>query len=221
MMTTVHTNHPVAVDSPDHLHPWGTAHDNSRCAAFNTKLIALVPDLSVMDLGCSGGGFVKDIADLGFPSVGIEGSDYSKNHQRAEWATIPERLFTADITKPFLISEQFSVITAWEVIEHIADHDLDAVFENVRTHLLPGGLFIMSISTGQDATSGVALHQTVQGQVWWHYRLLKAGWANHHNIVAYFGHDMVRDEAMSFHVCLTRAGEAPAIRAGVIEGANS
>ena len=215
-MITVRTDHPVAIDSPDHLHPWGTRHDNSRCAAFNAKLIALVPNLSVLDLGCSGGGFVKDITDAGYMAVGIEGSDLSKRQQRAEWATIPERLFTADITKPFLVSEDFSIVTAWEVIEHIAEHDLDAVFANVAEHLMPGGLFIMSVSTGQDWSSGTPLHQTVQSQLWWHYRFLNAGWENRPEIVAYFGDDMVRVEDKSFHVCLTRAGEAPAINRGVL-----
>ncbi len=237
-MITLITDHPVALDSPDHLHPWGTKNDNSRNARFNEKLTRLVPNLSVLDLGCSGGGFVKDMVDAGYLAVGVEGSDYSKVRHRAEWATIPGNLFTADITKPFQVlwegrqrpvswpiadgylhREAFAVITLWEVIEHIAPDDLDAVFDNIKRHLAPGGLLIMSICVGQDWSSGHALHQTVEKPVWWYYRLREAGFENHPEITAYFGKDMVRGEGnatMSFHVCMTRAGEVPAINEGIV-----
>jgi 2-polyprenyl-3-methyl-5-hydroxy-6-metoxy-1,4-benzoquinol methylase len=73
------TDKPVALDSPDHLHPWGTTRDNSVNLAFNRRLSWWIPAsmLRVLDLGCAGGEFVKSILDLGGISIGIEGSDYS------------------------------------------------------------------------------------------------------------------------------------------------
>jgi 2-polyprenyl-3-methyl-5-hydroxy-6-metoxy-1,4-benzoquinol methylase len=116
------TDHPVALDSEDHQIPGGTMHDNSTNPVFNRKLYQLLshlPKLRVMDLGCAGGGFVKSLVDDGHEAIGLEGSDYSlhwdgpggteqeratrKPGKRAEWATIPDRLFTCDITRPFQV----------------------------------------------------------------------------------------------------------------------
>lgn len=209
----------VAADSPDHIMPWGTAQDNHINLDFNAKLAAwiLPRDLRLLDLGCSGGGQVRSFVEQGCFAVGIEGSDYSARHLRAEWATIPELLFTADITAPFQLTAggsalRFSVITLWEVIEHIHRRDLPALFANLDAHLVPGGVVIMSVSTVQDTIRGVDLHQTVEGPEWWMSTIDGLGFQNHPDIVAWFGNDMVRWEANaagSFHVILTRKGEAP------------
>lgn len=219
------TDHPVALDSPDHLHPWGTAHDNHRNAAFNEKLFRLLPgNLSVLDLGCAGGGFVKDMLDAGHFAVGIEGSDYSKIVGRPEWCEIPGNLFTADITQPLWVVahhrkiadsvETFRVVTLWDVIEHIRREDLPSVMSNVSKHLEPSGLVIMSISPNEEAPDGVPLHQTVEGKKWWLGTLWDLGWQNHPEIVEYFGDDMVRglgNAPDSFHVVLSRAAERPVL----------
>src|SRR4051812_27451294 len=84
---------PVAIHSPDYIEPWGTRRDNSRNRRFNHKLYKLFLNrrsLRILDLGCSGGGFVRDCIDDGHFAVGLEGSDYSKRVGRAEWRTIPE-----------------------------------------------------------------------------------------------------------------------------------
>src|ERR1051325_9658844 len=95
----------VAYASPDHILPWGTRRDNSRNPRFNDKLYKLFPryqeTLKVLDMGCSGGGFVKSCFDEGCLAVGLEGSDFSKKWRRAEWRTIPELLCTCDITADF------------------------------------------------------------------------------------------------------------------------
>lgn len=92
---------------------------------------------------------MKDCLDDGCLAVGLEGSDFSKRYRRAEWATIPDFLFTCDITGDFdVLLEtdgrsqliQFDVVTSWEVIEHIAEQDLPVVTANVRKHLSPNGL---------------------------------------------------------------------------------
>ena len=133
----------VAYNSPDHLMPWGTRSDNSRNLRFNQKLYHLFPKqenpIAVLDIGCSGGGFVKSCLDDGCLAVGLEGSDFSKKRRRAEWATIPDFLFTCDVTRDFEIMLddgnpralraerssydgksqkriQFDIVTAWEVM---------------------------------------------------------------------------------------------------------
>jgi SAM-dependent methyltransferase len=210
----------VAFDSPDHLMPHGTKRDNSRNPMFNRKLSLLFPDrrLRVMDVGCSGGGFVKSCLEDGHVAIGLEGSDYSLRHKRAEWATIPECLFTCDVTANFAVKTAaadpaaFDVITAWEVMEHIRTADLPQVCDNMMRHLAPGGLWIMSVAPIEDVINGVRLHQTVQDSPWWIDFFSQQGFQHHPHLVRYFGDDWVRGRfqgaPVSFHVILTRMGEA-------------
>jgi len=216
----------VALDSPDHLMPHGTRLDNSRNPLFNKKLGHLLghKPLWVLDLGCSGGGFVKNCLDEGHIAVGLEGSDYSKKQQRAEWATIPDHLFTCDVSRPFELSSvvepahettpvQFDVITAWELIEHIKEQNLPQVCQNVLRHLRPGGLWIMSVSPNPEVIEGRVLHQTVQGADWWLNFFRQQGLENHPELVQYFDCDWVRGPLQnapgSFHLILSRQGETP------------
>jgi SAM-dependent methyltransferase len=211
---------PVAIGSPDHLRPGGTMHDNSRNPRFNAKLYALFAcrqDLRILDLGCAGGGFVRDCIEDGYLAVGVEGSDLSKRLRRAEWRTIPEYLFTCDITAPFTLAGvfgdtpkplQFDVVTAWEVLEHVAADDLPAVAANVQASLLPGGIWIASVSTRRDREGQ---HQTVRPKSWWIERLGSLGFEHHDNYVRYFNTQFVRGPKYgapgSFHLVLSRRGD--------------
>jgi SAM-dependent methyltransferase len=167
------TDFPVAFESPDHIAPKGTIDNNSTNKKFILYMDAKIRDefgqnakLRMMDLGCSGGQTVADFMTLGWGGVGIEGSDASLKQSRANWAHLANtNLFTADITKPFLITQdgvpvRFHLITAWEVMEHIAMSDLKTVFQNIVRHLEPGGYFIGSTSDASDINDGIELHQT-------------------------------------------------------------
>jgi len=129
--------------------------------------------LSMMDMGCAGGQTVADFMTLGWHGVGIEGSDFSLKHRRANWAQLANtNLFTSDITKPFQVTldgkpATFHLITAWEVMEHIASPDLPAVFDNVVRHLEPGGYFIASTTETSDIHEGIELHQTQWTNAQW------------------------------------------------------
>lgn len=173
-MITVQTNYPIATDSPDHIMPWGTANDNFSSQEFINELLQNYSEpISFLDLGCSGGQLVIDIHNRGHLSIGLEGSDYSIVHSRANWPTYYNKnLFTCDVTKPYKIfkdNEQvlFDVITAWEVVEHISNEDLYPFFKQVNDNLKPGGIFLASIATHEDVINGVTLHQSVHSQEVW------------------------------------------------------
>ena len=88
----IRTDHPVAYESHDHQMPHGTANDNTHYPWFVAKTQHVFGrKVRHMDLGCSGGGLVKDFLDANHFSVGVEGSDYSLKRQRAEWKTSPVR----------------------------------------------------------------------------------------------------------------------------------
>jgi hypothetical protein len=219
----------LASASPDHLQPWGTRRDNSINLRFNDKLYKLYPKfdapLAILDLGCSGGGFVKSCFDEGCLAVGLEGSDFSKKLGRAEWRTIPEYLFTCDITKNFELLLQtegredrmvFDVITSWEVMEHIAEPDLGLVAANVRKHLAPTGLWIMSVNPNEEIIHGTRLHQTVRPKEWWVQTFAGMGLTQLEPFVRYFNTQFVRGPKYkgpgSFHLVLSRdPAQAPPI----------
>ena len=194
---TIETDHPLATESYDHVHPLGTANDNSLSYAFNRKLFELVraEDCRVLDLGCAGGGFVRSILEAGGFAVGIEGSDFSAKCKRAEWANIPDYLFTADATQPFCLKNcepepiTFNVITGWEFWEHIAEDQIGAVLANIKRHAEPGARLIGSISRNVEPH-----HQTAKPKNWWVARFIEAGLTHDHMAEEHFGNDLVRGE---------------------------
>jgi cyclopropane fatty-acyl-phospholipid synthase-like methyltransferase len=202
MKPQVLTDNPVAFHSPDHLEAAhsGSGNDNSINPPFNAKLKRLYEDrpIAVLDVGCAGGGFVKSLIDDGHFAVGLEGSDYSLLKKRAEWATIPDFLFTCDATKPFTVYDSadpatptilFDVITFWEVMEHFSAEELPAVIANVLRHLKPDGLWIMSVSTQQD---GNRFHRCVKDRPWWLKMFADAGLEHREDIREFFNKDWVR-----------------------------
>jgi 2-polyprenyl-3-methyl-5-hydroxy-6-metoxy-1,4-benzoquinol methylase len=187
------TDHSVAMDSDDHKWPHGTLHDNSKNQLFNVKLydlLAYQPDLRLLDLGCSGGAFVRSILDDGYTAVGLEGSDMSKKLSSGEWGTIPLHLFTCDITKPFHIQgtearrELFDVITAWELLEHIPKASLADLIKNIHDNLRPNGYFIASVATFRDENplTGAVYHVTLEPKPWWISQFAESGFreVSHH-----------------------------------------
>jgi 2-polyprenyl-3-methyl-5-hydroxy-6-metoxy-1,4-benzoquinol methylase len=172
------TDYPVAADSDDHKVPRGSLRDNSANRAFNARLYAWHddrPDLTVLDIGCAGGGFVRSVLEDGRVAVGVEGSDASRRAQSGEWATCPHHLFTADIGRPFRLSNpdgtpaRFDVVTAWEVLEHLPEDRIPMLLGNIRDHLKPGGHFIGSVDTVPDGNplTGAVYHLTMQPKSWW------------------------------------------------------
>jgi len=173
------TKYPVAFESPDHIAPKGTAVNNSTNKKFILQMDKKLhgefgnETLRMMDLGCSGGQTVADFMKLHWQGVGLEGSDFSLKHRRANWAKFANtHLFTCDITKPYQIKvdgqpAKFHLITAWEVMEHIPTPELDQVFRNVVDHLKVGGYFIASTTETPDIHQGIELHQTQWNNQQW------------------------------------------------------
>lgn len=222
-MIRIETTKPIAYDSPDHIQPHGTAENNTTNRRFNEKLFRYIPRerVRLLDLGCSGGGLVKSIIDGGGFAVGIEGSDYSLRHRRAEWATIPDHLFTADATVDFQLNDRhgdgrdeplrFNVVTAWEFFEHIAQEGIPGICANILRHLEPGGIVMASIATYADVVNGVTLHQTVRMRPWWEETFLRYGLERQRAVERYFNFDMLNGLPVgwSFTIALTRKGEVP------------
>lgn len=178
----VETNKPVAIDSNDHLHPRGVKQDETRKPAFVKQLIEMFgPQVSYLDLGCAGGGLVYDFILENCLALGIEGSDYSKNHARAYWREIPWALQTADLTAPLQVfledhPAKFDVIGAWEFFEHIEEEKVPAVLENIKRHLRnENSLFLANIATFEDTNGHTHWHETIKDVEWWTGKFEESG----------------------------------------------
>jgi len=181
----VDTERPFALDSDDFRHPLGSANDDLRSPEFVRACENhFARKLNYLDIGCSGGGVVFDFILRGHKAVGIDGSDYPLRRQLGEWRILDGHLMTCDITAPFRLrrkdcsaTQQFDVISAWEVLEHLAETDIETALANVRQHLADDGLFVGSVATylHEDPSTGAVYHLTVEGPAWWEERFRKSG----------------------------------------------
>lgn len=202
------TEHPVAIDSNDHLFPWGAANDSTSCLPFLRaceRTICKRP-IHYMDLGCAGGQLVREFIEADHIAVGVDGATAA---MRENWQTYPAHYFGADISRPFRISCAtdffwFDVISAWEVCEHIPEERIPQFCENIREHLDPAhGLFVASISTRPDVVDGHVYHVTVKDGEWWRKTLLENGLVPFANPFA--PHEFARKESDSVRLVCRRA----------------
>jgi len=172
----IQTQHPIALESHDHVEPDSTTEGLVRPTPFVRHCIEkLGDDITCLDLGTGAGGLIYEFARNNVLAVGIDGSDFNARYKVGYWPFIPGNLFTCDITQPFQIKRRstgikfgFDLVSMWEVLEHIGADDLDMLLGNVREHMLPEGYFVGSISRIPYADkNGTPYHVTLQSQEWW------------------------------------------------------
>ena len=174
------TDYLVAYDSPDHQFPWGTKRDNTTDIGFIQEVEQFFgKKFKTLDIGCSGGQLTIDFNNRGHTAIGIEGSDYSVKHARANWPLWHNIcLFTCDAAKPYIIKDDndtpaiFDLITAWEVVEHIHPDSLQQFFTNITNHLGEDSIFCASIAPIPDIIDGHVLHQSVFSREVWMTEIL-------------------------------------------------
>jgi cyclopropane fatty-acyl-phospholipid synthase-like methyltransferase len=217
MNITLKTDYPIAYDSPDHMMPWGTKNDNSTNNLFIDELLEFFKinydrdNIIFLDLGCSGGQLVIDFYNRGNIAVGLEGSDYSIKHKRANWPEYHNKmLFTCDVSKPYELFNKnnkilFNLITAWEVIEHIHPDNLKQFFKNIDDNLDENGIFVGSISTNMEIIEGHVLHQSVFSEKEWYNKIFPMVLEGTSlKLYSYPFTEVVRGDYGSFHVFLMK-----------------
>lgn len=225
-MFEIITDYHVAIDSPDHLNPYGCVLNSSMNKNFNKRLYEIFnKKIIVLDLGCAGGGFVYDCIHDGYLAIGLEGSDEPVKRNLGNWPGLYNKnLFTCDVAKPFKIHYNkkhciFDVITAWELLEHIHKNNIDQFLKNVVSHLNRKGLFIVSVNTASKAHSDEIYgrdwgpsdlfpekhfhHQNVEEISWWDRKFAEFGLYDNKNLRQSFGNEFIRGPGHGADGCAT------------------
>jgi SAM-dependent methyltransferase len=142
--------------------------DSVRCDF--SKFINYLPDNAhSLDLGGGVGNFSKYLSNE-YPNWNITHSDFSiKSEIEGDF-----KCKTLDFTNNEIGNNEYDLITAWEVIEHVPYKKLNFVFQNIWNALKPGGYFVFStpdfdspLCKSLDFFSmGLPFHYTVLGKKW-------------------------------------------------------
>ena len=91
---------------------------------------------AILDLGCSGGGFLSSLQGQGWRRYGIEMSEFAADTARSRCGA---EVFVGDILDAPFPAGSFDVITCFHVFEHL--YQPREVLERVTKWLKPGGIF--------------------------------------------------------------------------------
>lgn len=154
-MINLYTEHPIALDSQDHLNPYGCVQDSNSDKEYIKEIKTYFNNkkIKVLDIGCAGGQLVVDHHNQNDIAVGLEGSSHALNGKGSDnWKNYKDKvLFLCDASRPYSLFNdnapiKFDYIQSWEVIEHIPTERLNIFFTNVKNHLDEHGLFCGSIA---------------------------------------------------------------------------
>ena len=123
--------------------------------------------LRILDVGCGGGLLAEPLVHLGAKVTGLDASSeaiaVAVRHAKTSGLSIEYR--TGGVEDLAKGKERFDIITAFEIIEHVAD--LDSFLAAVARLLKPGGMLILATlnRTPQSFLLGIVAAEYVLGWV--------------------------------------------------------
>ena len=118
-----------------------------KAAAFNHQQLPInrTDRIKVLDAGCGTGLYTIAVLKR-FPNAEVTAFDLNDNmlkrlqHKLKNWKGRTVRIFSADMTQPFLIAdEKFDMIITGNVLEHV---NVSETVLNLSRHLKKGGYFL-------------------------------------------------------------------------------
>jgi len=106
-------------------------------------------DIKILDLGCGTGEFLSELSKIGFTVFGTDFDEEAIKIAKKRFGL--ENVF-ADSFEDFfekLRSEKFDVITFFEVLEHLDDHE--KFITNIKKILKPKGMIALSVPSRERA----------------------------------------------------------------------
>jgi 2-polyprenyl-3-methyl-5-hydroxy-6-metoxy-1,4-benzoquinol methylase len=99
-----------------------------------------VPGGRLLDVGCSGGGYLLEMRKLGWQ---VEGVEMDPDVERFEQLGLDVRSGLAEVALAEFPDERFDVVTAWHVLEHVFDPS--RVLSEAYRILKPGGVLMLEV----------------------------------------------------------------------------
>lgn len=118
----------------------GETHLDKRWSGPRNKILEFAQRGSLLDIGCSSGGFLRTLAGPNWELYGIEMSP--DEAQRAE-ENSGAKIFVGEILNAPFSPSSFDVITGFHVLEHVYQPTL--VVEKLLEWLKPGGILYIQV----------------------------------------------------------------------------
>jgi ubiquinone/menaquinone biosynthesis C-methylase UbiE len=111
---------------------------------MNRFVLEINPRSKVLDIGCGYGSFVQRLLESGFTAIGVDTSKFEIEFAQNRLATTslhdPKSFQIGDARRINLPDASVDVVTAWNVLEHVAERrDL---LREIHRVLKPGGAFL-------------------------------------------------------------------------------
>jgi len=128
-----------------------------------------------LDIGCGVGFVLNYLAGPNFDLnvFGVDISDIAIQQAQTRMQQIPggpKQVCVLDSQKLPFEDHFFSLITCFDVLEHLDEQDIDTTISEILRALRPGGVFLGSVScrkSGVNDLHGDNLHRTVKSPDWW------------------------------------------------------
>lgn len=130
----------------------------------------------MLDVGCAFGFLLRHMRARGVEAWGVDFSDYALDHAPDDIAPWLRRLDLRSGNDTFFGPEQFSLVSTFETLEHIAEGSVDNALGTIARALRPGGVVAATICVeGQPGWETDPTHVTIRPAAWWSRRLAAVG----------------------------------------------
>lgn len=128
-----------------------------------------------LDVGCGVGFVVAYLSgpDFNLNAFGVDVSDVAIENAKSRLHTFPGSQQRLQVVENQVLPYQndfFSLVTCFDVLEHLDLKDIETTFTEILRVLAPGGVFFGSVScreSGMTDQLGDNLHRTVRSPDWW------------------------------------------------------